>query len=787
MLDIINTVLTVDVVNTDGVKIDEHTFVNPPISVLFPDECDVVLIDWLNLGKRPTSEELVMPVEYQGKDYYGAYAWGSAVKRGITLGITHDFPQESGVVKFAEDGQRVSRWLFAMGIYGAGQGDLHVKIVKGGTVIPGCGPVEDGFGYIRKDIANAIHSGLDEIQLSRARDNYMFTQRIDWDTVKEETLPMINDLVVGVADFSNLLYDYIGEFGDRQELARLDENMAQHPYVANALSRASGDIYARIASNIPLNGMYRVAVPTLMPTIVWPEHTGKFGCFRSPIDSNGSIQAVDVDDNPRYQAEAERIGGMEVVQHTLATTEFAAKGCLGIVDDIPGGYDVVLCADDIKMVRGDLKATRKLSETQLENAVLVFTNWWTQTSTVGVNAKWAKNLMGLDHDGDALTLFDLNERPALYQAIKDLTPGTTPKLVKTHTPIADGDERPDMVSKSMANLVGFASNVMTATFMVKDRAWLAQQLGFNSEAALDKTLNYFVKVGTDGFKTQVDQDAVAKHIAVVQSNLQRMFGTLAPWTRWPNDWAFRRGIPSMADEATTNTEKREAIYPWMDGTVAEILRMTLIPMKGILSTPIMVRPLTEFRGWALSISKDDYERANVIQHWFNARAKRTNWSDPNEIAKMKIELAAEVSKLSMDRWIAANALWRVAHSSRSTETSAASVFMAFPEECRRIIAEKPGRKPRKMTVLTGLNYQVPGLTEVELDVRIVDVETTKGRRIIIRKAICGEIDGQLTPTNPMYPTDMLGMVAVNADQPEQGSYHASIRQVSQGAWECVLI
>jgi len=72
-----------------------------------------------------------------------------------------------------------------------------------------------------------------------------------------------------------------------------------------------------------------------------------------------------------------------------------------------------------------------------------------------------------------------------------------------------------MIAKSMTNLVGMATNVAGGTFMVEDREFLARQLGFKGAMEMNNRLNYFIKVGTDGFKTSVDQVAVEKEIASV--------------------------------------------------------------------------------------------------------------------------------------------------------------------------------------------------------------------------------------------------------------------------------
>ncbi len=85
--------------------------------------------------------------------------------------------------------------------------------------------------------------------------------------------------------------------------------------------------------------------------------------------------------------------------------------------------------------------------------------------------------------------------------------------------------------------------------------------------------------------------------------------------------------------------------------------------------------------------------------------------------------------------------------------------------------EKPGLKGSLRTVVTGIHYQVPGLREATLDGEIVELHVhIKGKRVI-RKALVGEIEGQRQPQDPKYPRNMIGMIAVNADQPQNRLIH----------------
>jgi len=111
--------VTVPVVDRFGYLVEEQEYRNTPLAELYPDE-KVILLQWTaeHDNSRPSVEELSMPVEYEGQNYIGCWAWGSAVKRGITIGMTHDFPHIDGPVKLVEDGQRIGRWLMSQGIFG---------------------------------------------------------------------------------------------------------------------------------------------------------------------------------------------------------------------------------------------------------------------------------------------------------------------------------------------------------------------------------------------------------------------------------------------------------------------------------------------------------------------------------------------------------------------------------------------------------------------------------------------------------------------------------------------
>ncbi len=765
---------TVPIIDELGRKIDERTMLNIPFVELFPDE-PFVIIDWTANGHKPSTEQLSQPIFYGSEKYYGCFMWGSAVKQGQTIGVTHDILYDVMAIKNVEDCQRAQRWLFANGYYGAGKGELNIKVLPPHTMTR-WGLVEDGFGYVSREVVTAMNdpSNLPPVILGKSRDNFSSFQRLKWtEELAQEMTPLIMDKIMDMADPTLMLFSQGASFDRKSELVNLDPIMIEHPYVANALSRACADIYTRLATSIPVNGDYRLAVPTSEPTVCWPGHSGLIVEERYPVDSNGSLQAVDISTS---KTEEERISKLEVVQYSLVNDLFHAKGCLGIADGMD--CDVILCSEDIKV--------GKLEEWN----ILVFVNRWAAGSCAGVNASWAHDLQGLDHDGDGVKLVDCNDMPVYWQAVKDLHFQETPKLKKTKTPILTADNRPQFILRCMGNLVGFATNVTSTTFMVKDREMLSHNLGFSSEVALDKALNFFIKCGTDGLKTQIDMKDIESQLGVLQTNLRKQFGGMAPWTTWPNEFAFRRGIPLVdveLDELDTVNVKN-AVKPFMDGTIAEICRLSLPNLQNVLETPIKTRLLTEFRDWAMSVPAVQMECAKVVQVWFNARNKRVNWSDPRSILDFRAEFNIEVQKWvqreQVDPKVAASALWRAAHSARSGDASGASVFIAFPEESNWIVKMKPGLKHGRSTIIVGLNFQLPGLDELDCEVKIIDMAKLQNGKMIVRKAVVAEVEGQIQPVG--MPTNVIGVIAANADQPQVGMYIARIHRISSGAWRCEL-
>lgn len=783
----VENVLRIHTYTPDGEQVeDARELSNVPMAELFPNE-PVCLIDWLIKGQIPSRAELEAPVLAEGCEFIGHYGWGSAVKRGQTIGLTRDLLAEVGLLRDATRGIMTGRMLLNQGTFGGLKGTFRIQVVDRGTVIAG-NPVDDGHSLLRRDLAElGYDADTPKIVLGKAKQSYSFWQRIPWSMeLQQELLPIIQETIAEASDPGNWDFDYGPAWEEKQALIQLDERMQQHPYVAPAFLKVMADYLARAATTVDVPTEVRVAVPTTSPiaTVVGPH-----ALTRYPVDSNGSTQAVEP--SALDGQEFLRVSQLEVVQYTVASKQLMAKGCFGVVDELPDGVDLVLCLDDIKMTVEALDGLKHGDIVELE-AVIPFHQWFAAGCAIGINSEWAKDSMGLDFDGDMVFVMPLHEFPMLLKAIRGRIPGNTPKLEKVPQAL---DKRVAMIRNSMANLVGLASNVAAGTFAVHDRRLLASQLGFAGEAALNDKLNWYIKVGTDGFKTMINQPLVEMEILALQGNLMRVLKKGAVWTRWPNEWAFRREVPKFQYEGMSKAEARRAVPIHFDGTIPMILRLTLPDMQRALQIkggPIDMLPLSTFRGWAGPVPEHLLDGAHRLQLEFNARVTRVNFTWADDVIRFKKVWAHLIQDWMVAEHIGAEmacaALWREAHSTRSDSASAASVFMAFPELCKAIVEHKPGLQCAKQeTVLVGLGYvfdEAP--THLVAEVEIREFRQERANKTLIRRIAVGNVPGKKDAKAP-YPAGLIGMVEVHANQPELGTYVATITKAGHGnAWHCKL-
>ena len=824
---LLNSSTEVPVVDQTGEPLHEtRTFVNTPLAYYYPDDTFVV-IDWLAADdERPDVETISRPVVVDGVAYQGDKCGGSLVKNAQTFGVVRDYLTLADLAHKVSDVVRFKRAFLVDGLYGGGiLDDLVVTVVEAGKLYKGL-PVEDGWGYISKSLAAKLSNGHSLIKSNGSREAFQFWQSIPWTPeVQKECLPLIMDQMIAMADPSVFAFNNNSAHqSEKREWALLDEQMKLHPFVANAFARDLADSFRRAAGTTPTNAHWKVAVPTTLSKAAVAEETV---LYRYPIDSYAAIQTVDAD--PDAQAEIDRIAAMEIIQFTLLDPKtMFASGCVGVVeDDVLGGPDVVvICADNIKMaVNGSLDKVKAMSSITLQDAALVFPQHYTAGSGMGLNTSFFKK-MGGDFDGDLVTHFSVHQEDrdftAVAQAVRDLPAGSSLKLKKSKIALSKGDRRGEMLVNNMRNLVGFASNLRSATFMLEDRNEMASSLGFRSVVEMDNLLNFYISAGTDGYKSfvlykrvrgkngkmydkPITIDELEKEAGVIQSNIIALFKKMAPETGWArSDWAFRQRIPQIIEQGDSTKhmdkdEKRLAIEWWMTGTVQEIAKRTLPNMNAALDTPVESKPLSAYRRWATRPDSELYEAVMGLQIQYNGRVKRLNFSSSDATMAFKAwwaqVLDTFVAESGHDRFDVAQALWSVSHSTRSTASGAASIFMGMPEDAKRIILEKPGKQGKQDTsgvVMTGLTYNVENPPTSWIgEVEVVYHTVVKKGKAVHRAVVCpfGQHPFEFQPKDAdnIWPDGMLGVVGANEDQPEEGFYNASYtRKGSSKAWQLTL-
>jgi hypothetical protein len=691
---------------------------------------------------------------------------------------------------------------------------MTIKVVETGTLFKGL-PVTDGFGYINKDFAANVYNGRKKIQLGRTKGTYTMWQRVNMDEAAwKEMEPHFRNRLENVADLKSILYDHHAAFDERIRLYELDEAMLTHPYVALSIARSQAEYFARVATTMPIKQLTRVAVPTLVKKVAAAR---LIEIDRNPIDSPSSIQVAVPSDEEQdvLMPEIARIAELEVYQHSISSHDISIKGCLGKQEDLP--YDIVLGMDDIKMTNLDI-APGDVIEI---DAIIVFTQAFDKGSAMGVNEQWAKDTLGLDHDGDLVNWTDLIKLPELARCIRSNMQIATKKLTKVKHERTQ-DNVVQSIIKQMANIIGWATNATTDFHMVDldQQHHIANFLGYKSLESCEIAQNFLVKCGTDIFKTDVDLRSVERQIAAFYKGLESIMFSLpevnypfvgAPYKSWPNNY-FVNKMPMVIDrivvdqhdktrylvdgdfEELSQTDLDNAIYPFMTGTIPEICRRTLPTLQHVFDEPIATTPLISFRDWAKYVSPEVLRSARAVHTWYNGRAVRLSWHDPRRINTFKTQfheyLLEWMEEYDLDRETAAAALWRVAHSARDNKShygkQAASVFIGFPGECREIVENKPG-VDLKHVLITGINYQVPGLENWSGEVSIQQFSFSKNGKTLVRTGLIAEIDGQEQLQNSQYPLNMIGLVAKNSFQPTDGNYKAVITKNSDATWIALLI
>lgn len=762
-------------------EVDSLTLINTAWYEMLKDEPIIKVI--FAEGQRPCK------VEVDDITYYPWYILGSDSKQGGFYCVTRDVMKDAA--KYAEDSMRGGRWLLAQGWYGFGKKSLKIKAVQKGQLFNGL-PIEDGFGYITSKLANELYTGQPKIELGTGKGSYTFWQNIPpTQAVKDALKPYIEK---ASQDFQSLYMalDY-SDLDDAKKWASLADDMLYHPSVVNPLRRSLAEWLARRVTTPNVKVHTKVAVPTTCNSIA---STTSVVSWRNPIDQFGSIQAVRGDKNAVQ--EEKRIQDLEVVQYSLTNDTSSWKGCLGITDDLDG-YDIVFCSDDQKM--------GEFVDDGTVEGYLTFLSWWNKGSAIGVSAEWAKDLMGLDHDGDILQyIVATKDLWPVFEEAEKLPKWETPKIPKLKSERTD-ENMAEYAWNVFCNLVGYATNTRSHAMgfysNMGDQELLAEWMGYSSAEKLHKRFNHYIKVGTD-VKTDAPRHEYMAQVQLLNQDIAK-FVSRTPWTGWPNNYAFTHHLPMVIDREVkieegwstrsvyyqngeeielSDRELREAVLPDVNNLIAWIYRQYYPKLvESNIDFKLPSNPLGYYQNWVQRPSDAALNWAASLRDWYNMKAARSNMKDKEIARRLKMEVYEEARRRlgDKDAKVAADACWYVAHASRTEWAAATFVFWAFPEECERIISERQMRD--RTTVLVGVQWQVPGLENWEGDVEIETVDLPKGGKMVRRLVVKGRVDGQVQPADTRLPNNTIGLIAETAHPLKVGVYKATITKVSKASWK----
>ena len=639
--------------------------------------------------------------------YRRDFAWGSGVKTGKTIGLRTDIFANKGLLNFDEDTYRLGRSYFCNATGGV-RGNLRVKMVPIGTVVPGAGPIDDGWGYVRSGVTDLVTPRYKKISAGKWQSSYSFLQRFELtDELFAELKPHIDAGIEEVnsdnESFVCLLNDKATSDDIQTRFAGLNKEMLQHPFVAHSLANTRAQRMFRVATagNLTMDG--GLFAPTTSDKLVLPSasrftESDEYLITRYPIDGPGSIRAVETE---QEGSEADRIAGMSAIQYTLTNWwRVSFKGMAGVVDEDnwpEPDFDMIVCVEDEK-INAEGTVVKEPKAYDFKDAVLSITQWYDAGSCIGVPHDLAKDL-NADYDGDQGAVVSGDKFPEMLKQTKTFKQLRNPKLPKTKTELTPGEGRTTAALLSMANLVGHATNVVSTVLGITDQERVAKQLKFEDADEMHEFFMLAIKLGTDIFKTSYDHRPVVAELGRITSRLSNA-KIKAPWTNWKNDEAaFRHVIPPVTATYSNDWEKKHMILPEgecigkQDAIIAELLRYILPKLD--LPQEVVVRPLSSFRNYATSPASQEYHSVcQALLTRYAARIDEESFATHEEwdtfVSDWQTATRSVAKSRNLDWDLLMNALWYMSHNNQrisGLSATASAAFLADPDYAERIIVE----------------------------------------------------------------------------------------------------
>lgn len=692
------------------------------------------------------------PTIVNGKEYH-IFGWGSGAKDKQTLGMTKDFLREIGLVRFVEDYARVARAIMPNGLYGGGVVKARVFLAPENTVV-GPHRIADGCGFMPSDIYAQLRNEQEGIHLGDGNQNFQIWQHFAFnEAFKAEFEAQHEQMKKDIQVMPESFVSTFGEVGEyKNELLAADPFMIHHPMFSAPLKRGAAEMLNQVATTMYLPGKMKVVVPSRYDFFVIPLPGKKFILVRWPVDAVSNVQAIKVDlSDPRYKEELDRLNSLEAVAQTSMTSKnIHAKNVVIVGERFTDEYDIAMTVSDVKMVAGcdDIDQWRKDNAgtvVEMEFFVSITQVYGPDSIAFTPFERWKK--LGGDWDGDMLFVMCVDHLKEVFRQAWEWRDRTnSAKIPKSHT--NDFSLKEKFLYSAWGNGVGFAVNVMAATyveqpqfrknvmavvlqavpklfsFLMYDKKGKKLDAPWRNPETqdLDYVLNRAVKLFTDIFKTMaVDPAEEEKTLHQIQSAVAVAYDGLAAWIGWRRSTvAFRTEVPdflsnltSLVERAKEDKEFRRSesyrihipikqseatiaqifklVRPWV---LEQFMKMNTTDTMDVLDA-LKTAPLCDFVNWAPVVPDKYMLVAKSLIGKFNALQVLTNFDSAESIDRMKTAFNGMVEQAIVkdfrgSRQLAAYALWRSAHHSRSSMAGATSVFFGLPNEALMIVRRKPG-------------------------------------------------------------------------------------------------
>jgi hypothetical protein len=710
------------------------------------------------------------------------------------------------------------------------RGKLKVGIRPEGYVLANGDVVADGWGHVSAEAWKAL-IGAGPIRTTdldrQPRDSFQL-YRMLWASIKDEAIPQLQESMDTILTRTeNFFRKTLAGFEDKMELIGTDEEMAQHPICVNAYTRESRLAVAAASYSVPFQtSHYKIAMPIVMPKSAGPVafEEGYKVLGRYPFSSNAAVRSYHIGPEAA-EIYRKRVANAMGIQYTLVAltdsdpVQVGAKGMSKLTATrYMEGCDIIICDKDIKMGAVNGKPNKKrvasMKELVLNDGYLGAIQVYGRGAFFGITIDEWLGFPG-DFDGDGGVIYDCQDFMSFWRAIRDLKRKPNRKIVNITTPFS-----PRNVSikawQVMNSYLGELSNIMSSTFAMEDRDKLAQDMGFSDAEAMDERIAYLLQIEVDRYKKNTaaalksdmkfyksnDPDRVmGKIVQALSRNLVTAISRVAPWTGWKrNEDVFRFYVPRIWEPGLDKNQAEEAIPPFWNGAVPEMLKITLPAMGEALELAATVRPLGYFYSWAPEVSPELEGMAKKVTQRFARELVQVN-----ETSEGAIDIFRDRWVENMKKWekasglpsrVLAAALWRASHQQDAQFSSAVITFWVYPKWAHHFVADKPGLIGARKAKVIGLNKRIPtnGGPDllVDIQVKISDIKLSEivgnSRRVRLARVV-RTLEPDAIPLNPEgitrvgYPADYLCEIPFDGVvYPPEGDYTASFKKVSRASW-----